>query len=70
MCYHLSAATLGTIEMAKRQCAIASHLGGGKIGLRGGGGRGSPPKERGGGVWQWGSCDRTLGTLPITSQRG
>ena len=23
---YLSAATLGTIEMAKRQCAIASHL--------------------------------------------
>ena len=26
LCYHLSAATIGTIHMAKRQCAIASHL--------------------------------------------
>ena len=35
-----------------------------------GGGRGSPPKEGGGGVWQWGSCDRTLGKVPITLKRG
>ena len=34
----------------------------------GGGGRGSP--RRRGGVWQWGSCDRTLGKVPITSNRG
>ena len=51
---------------------LCTMLGEGKIGLPAGGGggvRGSPPKE-GGGVWQWGSCDRTLGKVPITSNRG
>ena len=48
---------------------ISASEGEGKIGLQGGGGgRGTPPKE--GGVWQWGSCDKTLGKVPITSKRG
>ena len=45
------------------------HLGEGKIGLRVGGSW-EPPEGGGGGVWQWGSCDRTLGKVPITSKRG
>ena len=36
---------------------------------RGGGGSWDPPEGGGGGVWQWGSCDRTLGKVPITSKR-
>ena len=37
----------------------------GKLACAGGGGGSLEPPEGGGGVWQWGSCDRTLGKVPI-----
>ena len=58
---------MGVLQIRGSYCR-----GEGKIGLRAGGGGGGvvgAPRRRGG-VWQWGSCDRTLGKVPITSNRG
>ena len=60
----------GVTGVQNRGVAPPPPLGEGKIGLRGGGGVVGVPEGRGGGFWQWGSCDRTLGKVPITSSRG